>query len=142
MKLSAQDKKIIIEAISKAEAKTTGEIRVHVTYHAKDDHPLDIAQSIFENLNMHQTRERNGVLIYFNPKARKFALYGDQGIHQKLGQTYWNELVQHVRLTIQEKDLLNGIMDAVNALGEKLATHFPGTHADTDELSNDISESH
>jgi uncharacterized membrane protein len=81
-------------------------------------------------------------LVFFNPKARKFALYGDLGIYEKLGQTYWNDLVQHVRSTIHDKDLLTGIIDAVQALGEKLAIHFPGSKDDTNELKNDITETH
>jgi uncharacterized membrane protein len=142
MKLTSSDKKVIMQEITKAEAKTTGEIRVHVTYQSKDDQPLEAAIAIFTKLNMHETRERNGVLVYFNPKARKFALYGDLGIYEKLGQTYWNDLVQHVRSTIHDKDLLTGIIDAVQALGEKLAIHFPGSKDDTNELKNDITETH
>jgi uncharacterized membrane protein len=141
MKLSSQDKKIIMQTISNAEAKTTGEIRVHITYDSKDENPLEAARFMFEKLNMHQTRERNGVLIYFKPKLRKFALYGDLGIHKKLGQTYWDELVLHVRQTIISKDLLAGIADAVSALGEKLAVHFPASHHDQNELTNNVTES-
>lgn len=130
-----------MQEIVSAESKTTGEIRVHVSDQAHDENPLGSAHSIFLKLNMQNTRERNGVLIYFNPKARKFALFGDEGIHQKLGQHYWDELVLHLRQTIHEKDLLTAIIHAVHALGEKLAVHFPGTKHDTDELHNDISES-
>jgi uncharacterized membrane protein len=142
MKLRSQDKKIIVQEIAKAEAKTTGEIRVHVAYHTKDERPLDVAQAIFLKLNMHDTKERNGVLIYFNPKARKFALFGDIGIHEKLGQTYWDALVKDIRSTIHEKDLLAGILNAVSALGDKLSNHFPGSKLDSNELSDDVSESH
>ena len=95
-----------------------------------------------DKLKMHETIARNGVLIYFNPKARKFALFGDIGIHQKLGQTYWDELVAHVRSTIHEKDLLSGILDAIHALGEQLAKHFPGSGHNPDELTNEVTEKH
>jgi len=142
MKLSTSDKKIIMQEIAQAESKTTGEIRVHVTYHAKDENPLGSAQSMFLKLNMQETTERNGVLLYFNPKARKFALFGDEGIHQKLGQNYWDDLVVHLRQTIHEKDLITAITHAVQALGEKLTLHFPGYKNDTDELKNDVTETH
>jgi uncharacterized membrane protein len=141
MKLTNHDKNLIVQAITNAEQKTSGEIRVHVTYSAKDEAPLDEAKKVFQSLKMNETQARNGVLIYFNPKARKFALFGDQGIHEKLGQKYWDELVQHVRLTIHEKSLIDGILDAVTALGNQLAMHFPGKHDDQNELRNDVSES-
>ena len=131
-----------MQEIAQAESKTTGEIRVHVTYLAKDENPLGSAQSMFQNLNMQETTERNGVLLYFNPKARKFALFGDEGIHQKLGQNYWDNLVVHLRQTIHEKDLITAITNAVQALGEKLTLHFPGSKNDTDELKNDVTETH
>lgn len=142
MKLSNNDKKTIMQAIQQAEKKTSGEIRVHVTYDGQDDQPLESARLIFLKLGMQSTRDRNGVLIYFNPKARKFALYGDEGIHQQLGQKYWDELVMHVRETIREKDLLAGILDAVHALGEQLEKHFPGSGHNPDELTNEVSETH
>ncbi len=142
MKLSNSDKEAIMHAIQAAERKTSGEIRVHIQYSKKDETPLSEAKAIFESLKMHETQERNGVLIYFNPKARKFALYGDSGIHEKLGQHYWDELVTHVRETIREKDLLAGIVDAVHALGEQLEKHFPGSGHNPDELTNEISETH
>ena len=142
MRLSNSDKKTIMHAIQEAEKNTSGEIRVHIQYSKKDDAPLAEAKSIFEELKMHETIARNGVLIYFNPKARKFALFGDIGIHQKLGQTYWDELVAHVRSTIHEKDLLSGILDAIHALGEQLAKHFPGSGHNPDELTNEVTEKH
>jgi uncharacterized membrane protein len=141
MKLTSHDKKLIVQAITEAEQKTTGEIRVHVTYSAHDETPLDQAKKVFHSLKMNETQARNGVLIYFNPKARKFALYGDQGIHEKLGQKYWEELVQKVRSTIHEKSLIDGILGSVQELGNQLATHFPGSHDDQNELHNDVSES-
>lgn len=140
MRLSNSDKKTVMHAIQEAEKKTSGEIRVHIQYSKKDDTPLVEAKAIFEELKMHETMERNGVLIYFNPKARKFALFGDVGIHQKLGQTYWDELVTHVRSTIHEKDLLSGILDAVHALGDQLANHFPGHGHNPNELTNEVTE--
>jgi uncharacterized membrane protein len=142
MKLSNNDKTTIMQAIQQAEKRTSGEIRVHVTYDGQEDQPLESARLIFLKLGMQATRDRNGVLIYFNPKARKFALYGDSGIHEKLGQHYWDQLVSHVRDTIREKDLLAGILDAVHALGEQLSTHFPGSGHNPDELTNEISETH
>lgn len=134
---------MIVSAIREAELQTSGEIRVHLSFspiHHEDMLPL--AQKEFQKLKMHLTRERNGVLLYINPKIRKFALFGDQGIHEKVGQDYWDQLKNELRNKIRDTDLTTGIISAVHEIGMKLKLHFPYDHRnDQDELKNDLSES-
>ncbi len=142
MKLTSSQKKQIVAAIEKAEKKTSGEIRVHLSYLKIDASPLLEAQKEFVKLKMHETKDRNGILIYINPQARKFALFGDEGIHSKLGQAYWDQLKETLRDNIHHDDLTTGIIKAVMELGSQLALHFPYSHSeDKNELQNDISES-
>jgi uncharacterized membrane protein len=141
MKLSTKEKKLIMKSIEEAEFKTSGEIRVHLSYSAHDDEPLTQAQLHFEKLKMHLTRDRNGILLYINPKAKRFALYGDRGINEKLGQHYWEELKNQLRKDIHDSDLTTGIVNAVLELGNQLKHHFPYTESDKNELHNDLSES-
>ena len=35
---------------------------------------------------------RNGVLIFVAPRSRRFAIIGDQGVHEKCGESFWQEL--------------------------------------------------
>ena len=44
--------------------------------------PLQRATEIFTQLQMHQTQLRNSVIIFVATKARKFAIYGDEGINK------------------------------------------------------------
>lgn len=141
MKLTSKEKKLIMKAIEEAEFKTSGEIRVHLSYSSHDDEPLMQAQAHFEKLKMHLTRDRNGILLYINPKARKFALYGDRGINEKVGHHYWEELKNKLRKDIQDFDLATGIVNAVHELGNQLKHHFPFIKGDKNELHNDLSES-
>ena len=141
MKLSTQEKNQIIKAIEAAELKTSGEIRVHISYSRKEESPLNQAQIKFNQLEMHKTKDRNGVLLYINPKVKKFALYGDQGIHEKLGQEYWNSLKDTLKLKIREKDLTTGIIHAIEELGIQLKKHFPFSKNDQNELINELTES-
>ncbi len=141
MKLTSAQKKKIVQAIENAEHQTSGEIRVHFSYSKSDENPLFQAQKQFEKLKMHLTKDRNGILIYINPNARKFALYGDEGIHLKLGQDYWDQLKNSLKKNIQEKDLIHGIENAVLDLGVQLKAHFPHAEKDKNELKNDVSES-
>lgn len=141
MKLSKIELKKIEGAITLAEQKTSGEIRVHLDYSSEKKEPLLKARELFEKLKMHQTLERNSVLIYFNLNIRTFALFGDQGIHEKLKADYWEALAKRIQEAIQENSAINGIILAVEKTGSALAEHFPVTSKKRNELANDVSES-
>lgn len=61
---TADQQKLMVEAIQKAEKNTSGEVRVFVE--AKCDYvdPVDRAKDIFLSLKMDQTKDRNAVLFY------------------------------------------------------------------------------
>ena len=140
-RLNSKEKKLIVHAIGDAEHQTSGEIRVHLSYSGAEKELLPIAQKQFEKLKMNLTKERNGILLYINPKVRKFAVFGDIGIHEKVGQIFWEELKDQIQKNIQEKDLTSGIVHAVTKLGMQLKTYFPCIDQNKNELQNDISES-
>ena len=81
----------IVEAIKNAEQQTSGEIRVHVEPDCKGD-PYQRAKGVFEKLGMHATELKNGVLFYVAYKDKKFAVLGDQGIHEKVTQHFWDNV--------------------------------------------------
>ena len=89
--ISAVDQAKIIKAIEMAELNTSGEIRVHIESKCKED-TLDHAAFIFEKLEMHKTEQRNGILFYIALKDHKFAVLGDAGIHQKVGDEFWGKV--------------------------------------------------
>ena len=45
---------------------------------------------------MQNTSARNGVLLYLAIEDRQLAIWGDQGIHDKLGTTYWAQQVSSI----------------------------------------------
>lgn len=140
-RLSSKEKKLIIEAIRSAESHTSGEIRVHLSYSKCDEQPMESAKQNFIKLKMHLTEQRNGMLLYINPKAKKFSLFGDVGIHEKVGQAFWDHLKIAITETIHQQDLVHAITLAVAEMGQQLKLHYPSTTNDQNELSNDISES-
>lgn len=128
----------IKEAIQKAEQRTSGEIRVSVA-------PLfwgsveKAADKAFVRMGMTRTRQRNGVLIFVVPARRKFVVLGDQGIHEKVGQEFWNRVAAAVSERFREGDFTGGLLKGIEEVSEQLATHFPYDAAtDRDELSNDV----
>ncbi len=134
------DHKRIVAAIAAAEAKTSGEIRVFVQRGEVADDPLPIAEKKFIELGMEKTAERNAVLILVAPRARKFAVVGDQGVHQKCGPAYWERLVATMRDHFQREAFTEALLEGINSTGELLAAHFARQADDRNELPDDVIE--
>ncbi len=135
---SEEEQKLIISAIQKAEQQTSGEIRVHIEPTCKGD-VYERAKEVFEQLGMHATELKNGVLFYLAYQDKKFAILGDKGIHEKVSQYFWDEVKELMAKEFKSKKFSEGLCLGIEKAGEKLNTHFPFQKNDTNELSNDIS---
>ncbi len=138
--LSKLDHDRIIEAIRGAESKTSGEIRVYIQRGKFETDPVLLAQKKFQRLGMYKTRERNAVLIFVAPRAHKFAVVGDQAIHEKCGEQFWQHIVDGMQVHFQNEKFSHALTEAINEVGKVLATHFPRTSANTNELPDEIIE--
>jgi uncharacterized membrane protein len=127
----------IVKAIGQAESKMSGEIRVFVTHKQPDD-AVAAAQKQFAHLKMDRTKERNGVLIFVAPAARKFAIIGDREVHAKCGDAFWREVADEMSSHFRKGDFTPGIIHAISRAGQLLAAHFPRHPGDTNQLSDDI----
>lgn len=136
--LSANDDARLIKAIQSAEAKTSGEIRVHIEKTCKGD-AIEECKKHFARLNMHQTKDRNGILFFLAIESKSFAVWGDEGIHQKVSDEFWKSISDCAISYFKQKDYVTGIEKAVELCGEKLKLHFPIEADDKNELSNTIS---
>jgi len=134
-----EEKQSIVDAVRVAEQRTSGEVRVFVESHCRYVNAIDRAVEIFENLQMQRTELRNATLVYVAIKDRQLAVFGDEGIHQKVGNEYWaNEVVKMIN-AFNRDNIAEGIRQCVLNIGEALAMHFPydrGT--DKNELPDDI----
>ncbi len=138
-KLISSDHELrLLKAIELAELKTSGEIRVHIEKTCKDD-VIETAKKKFNQLNMHQTKDRNGILFYLAINSKSFAVWGDEGIHQKVTDDFWKSITDSAMYYFKQNDLISGIEKAIEMCGEKLKLHFPIEKNDKNELSNDIS---
>jgi uncharacterized membrane protein len=133
-----EEKDRIKSAILKAELDTSGEIRVHIENHCKND-VLDRAAFLFKKLDMHQTEHRNGVLFYLAVKDRKFAIIGDEGINLQVEETFWEEVKQILAEHFKRQDFVSGLESGIEKAGQKLKKHFPHHSNDINELSDEIS---
>jgi uncharacterized membrane protein len=136
--LSEQDKESILAAINSAEHETSGEIRIHMEMSCKGD-ILDCAAHVFKKLGMHNTKERNGVLIYIAIENRKFAIIGDAGINSKVPADFWESTKNTMTDYFKKNDFVGGITHGIKSAGEHLKKYFPHKANDVNELPDDIS---
>ena len=127
----------IAAAIQAAERKTSGEIRVFISRKATKD-PVGEAQSHFMSLQMHKTRERNGVLIFVAPESHNFAVIGDTAVHTQCGEQFWQELASEMSEHFRHSHFTRGIIHAIRKAGELLAQHFPRRPDDENELPDKV----
>lgn len=137
--LTPQEEQEIVQAIRKAENKTSGEIRVHIEPGTKKDH-YERAQEIFHELQMDETRDANGVLIYIAVQDRTFVIYGDRGINEVVPTGFWNETKEVIQGHFRQGRFKQGIIEGVLKAGQELKSHFPKQDDDTNELSDEVSK--
>ncbi|MGZ4967423.1 MAG: TPM domain-containing protein [Chthoniobacterales bacterium] len=138
--LDRLDHKRISDAIAEAERKTSGEIRVFVQRGEVKGDVLLLAQKKFADSGMHKTAQRNAVLIWIAPRAQKFAIVGDEGVHQKCGEEFWQKLVDEMQAHFKDENFTHALIHGIHSAGELLARFFPREKGDKNELPNTIIE--
>ena len=125
----------IMLAIRQAEKLCSGEVRLFVESNCKIA-THERALEVFEKLKMHETNGRNAVLIYVAMKDRKFAIFGDEGIHHKLGFSFWTEEAAVLKSFFKEDKIVEGLCQVVLDIGQVLKEHFPFSASDGNQLSD------
>ena len=132
------DAEAVKAAIQEAERATTGEIRVSVSTFFWGG-VRRAAERAFERMGMIRTSHRNGVLIFVVPSRRKFVVLGDSGIHENVGQEFWEGVAAAMSERFRKGDFTGGLVHGVAEAGRQLALHFPaGARANPDELPDDV----
>lgn len=138
--LSQAEQEQVKTAVATAEKLTSGEIRVYlerrIPWFRKD--PYRRARQIFGHLGMHATAERNGVLVYLATQSHRFAIVGDQALHEQVGEAFWHETADNMAAHFAHDRFGDGLAEAVVRVGGKLALHFPHRSDDQNELSDEI----
>jgi uncharacterized membrane protein len=135
----------ITRAVTEAEAETSAEIRVHIERRlprsllGRRPDPLDRARRLFTRLGMHRTAERHGVLLYLALGDRRLAILGDEGIHARVDDGYWDAVRDRMVQRLRDGAADRAVVAAVREIGAELARHFPRRPGDVNELSNEVS---
>ena len=136
--LSQNEESRVIAAIRAAESQTAGELRVHVERRCAGD-PMAAANHWFRRLGMEKTKDRSGILFYVAVADRRFAIVGDAGIHEKVGDEFWRRLRDAMQEEFVKGDAATGLCRAIDEAGTLLAKHFPRQPEDRNELPDEIS---
>jgi uncharacterized membrane protein len=127
----------MVAAIVAAEKHTSGEIRVYVSHRkVKDVRHAAVRQ--FHKLKMHRTKHRNAVLIFVAPESQNFFVVGDEAVHAKCGETFWEQVAAEMQQHFRQGRFTDGIIHGIQTAGKLLAQHFPRDRAGRNELPDSI----
>lgn len=132
--LTGGDMDLVAEAVAEAEARTSGEIHVHLAGPINTRDPLVLARRKFFELELDKTKRRNGVIIFLSEFDHRFAIWGDEGIHKAAGQELWDHAAAALQARLKEGDHAQGLVDCVRLVGDALSKLFPKEGPDANEL--------
>lgn len=118
------DKARVREAIAAAERTTSAPIHVSIAPYFWGN-VRRTAERAFRKHGLARTSDRNGVLFFVVPSRREFAIIGDAGAHEALGQPVWDAIAKLVQERFSHGDPTAGLVMGIEAVGHDLARHFP-----------------
>lgn len=136
---TVEEKQQIVNAVRDAEKMTSGEVRVFIESRCSFVDAIDRATELFFKMEMDKTKDRNAVLLYVAMKDKQLAVFGDEGIHKKVGSDYWNREVVKMISNFNKENYAAGICEVVADIGESLTQYFPfNNDTDKNELPDEI----
>jgi putative membrane protein len=96
------------------------------------------AAAAFQGLRVRGTGAGVGVLLYVSLLERRVRVLPDDPVAAKLGPDAWQEVCGLVVAGLREGRPADGMCRAIARSGELLATPFPWTEADRNEIANEL----
>lgn len=87
---------------------------------------------------LHYTKAHTGILIFASLLEHRVIVVADRGIHEKVEDGTWDEIVKTITESLKSGDGCDGFCKAIDRCGEILAQHFPRSADDRDELPNKL----
>ncbi len=132
----------ISNKIKEMEKSTSGEIRIAVkekkSFFNRKKNIRALAEKEFYKLNMHNTRDKTGILLYLLLNERQFYILADKGINEKVGDETWHKVRDEIQLRFHDGKFSEGLIWGIERVGKILSEHFSVKTDDTNELSNKI----
>lgn len=96
------------------------------------------AQLEFYLNRIHHTEGSTGVLIFVSVMEKKAVVLADEGISAKLPKEHWGEILKILGSKLHQGKWAEGFVDAIEACGRDLQTHFPLETKDSNQLKNHL----
>lgn len=128
----------LVEAIQSAENHSTGEIRIHIDSTTENNN-AEVAYNVFRALCKDKTAEKNAVLFHVNFQMQYLTIIGDEGIHLKVQQQFWDRLHDKMTAEFAKKNYYTSLRNAILETGFELKKYFPINGDNPNELPNEIS---
>lgn len=130
----------IEQAIAASERSHDGQIRFAVE--GALDLPLllngvsarERAIDAFSAMRVWDTAKNNGVLIYLLLADHDVEVVADRGIHGHVGAEGWERICQQMEAQFRAGRFEHGVILGIEAVGGRLAEHFPASAAGENEL--------
>ncbi|MBL8517518.1 MAG: TPM domain-containing protein [Betaproteobacteria bacterium] len=129
-------------ATAQQEQRHRGEIRFVVEAELDwgsliaDAPPRHRAIQVFGGLRVWDTEENNGILIYVLLADHDIEIVADRGIHRQVGDEAWRRICDAMRAEFKAGRFEQGAVQAIAAISDLLAQHFPPRGDDQNELSD------
>ncbi|MDE3056458.1 MAG: TPM domain-containing protein [Bacteroidota bacterium] len=140
--LTEEELHTVAHTIAEVEAKTSGEIRVSIRrrrgWRERKLSIAGLALREFHHLGMNKTKDKTGVLLFICVADRAFHIVGDEGIHKKVPDTFWESLADTMGGHFKDGKFCHGICSMIKEIGAVLEKEFPSHGKNPDELPNDV----
>ena len=130
------------EAIRASETTHTGEIRfaiensLAVSRVWRGMTGRERAIEVFTHLRVWDTEHNSGVLVYLLLADRDIEIVADRGIASRVDASAWEAVARAMEAAFRQGEYQRGVLEGIRQISALLATHFPPTGSNPDELSN------
>jgi len=98
------------------------------------------AVAVFKAAAERRTVGRTGVLIYLSMAERRAEIVADDAILQVTDETTWGDAMAALLADVKDGRVGDGMVAAIERVGEVLAEHFPPTDGDINEIPDKLIE--
>jgi putative membrane protein len=113
-------------------------VRFLLHHHLMKEEVHEAAHLAFIRHGLAETHARTGVLVFISLLERRVQILGDRGIHEKVGDEYWQREADKIAEGIGAGRPAQGLVEAIRGIGNTLREHFPAGQEDENELPNRV----
>ena len=96
------------------------------------------ARAVFQKAQLHQTKERIGILLLFSEFEKKVFVLPDVGVSARVPEEELSSLIKDLNQAIRSSDVSEQVCNVLKSRTEMLAKYIPQVPDDINELPNTI----